>query len=214
MNADREIGEVLSEFGFADPAATQEAREALVRAGLTRPGKARISDAKLDKVRALLEATFARTCTDATCRTALSRSKPAAALLTVPKGACEHCGGSDNLKAMRRLSALCRARHLHRVVVVGGSPSVREELIALKPPEWNLRLIDGTERRTGEKARADLEWAHLLFVWGSSELDHRVSKLYTDTASPHRHKVVQLARRGIAALLNAGSEHVERLQRP
>jgi hypothetical protein len=211
MSTDREIGEVLAELGFGEPAALKIARDALEQAGITRPGKSRISLEKAERVRSLLDSSFARACADPVCRSALTRHKPAAALLTVSARSCERCGGSDNLKALRQLADLCRARGITRVVVVGGSPSVRAELAALKPAEWDLRLIDGTERRTLDKAKSDLEWAQLVFVWGSSELDHRVSNLYTDTASPHRHKVVQLARRGIAALLNAGSQHVERL---
>ena len=210
MSADRGIGEVLAELGFADPSSAQAARLALEQAGLTHVGKSRISESKLAKVQTLLDATFARACTDPTCRAALARQKPRAALLTVPKSACEFCGGSDNLKSMRWLAQLCRAKGIRRVVVVGGSPSVHAELLALKPPEWDLRLVEGTERRTQDKARADLEWAQLVFIWGSSELDHKVSKLYTDTSSPFRRKLVTVARRGIAALLNAGSEHVER----
>ena len=211
MSADREIGELLGELGFSDALAQAAARAALEEAGLTRPGKARISEGKLEKVRLLLSEGFARTCTDGTCRDALARAKPLARLLQVKDARdCERCGGSDNLKAMRRLADLCRPRRIAKVVVVGGSPSVRAELLSLKPAEWELRLVDGTERRTQDKARADLEWAQLVFIWGSSELDHKVSKLYTDTASPHRQKLVQVARRGIAALLNAGAEHVER----
>ena len=211
MSADREIGEILGELGFSGAAAQQAARAALEQAGLTRAGKSRISAEKLERVKGLLDKDFARVCKDPSCRAALGRLKPAAAPLSVadPRD-CERCGGSDNVKAMRRLAELCRPRGLRRVVVVGGSPSVRQELAALQPAEWELRLVDGTERRTLDKARADLEWAHIVLVWGASELDHRVSRLYTDTASPHRHKVVQVARRGIAALLNAGSEHVER----
>lgn len=213
MSADREIGEVLEELGYCGAPARAAARAALEEAGLTHPGKSRISTAKAAKVQALLDAAFARACTDPACQAAAQRHKPAARLLEVAKPCCENCGGSDNLKALRRLAELCRARGLTRIVVVGGSPSVRAELTELKPPEWELRLIDGTERRTLDKARADLEWAQMVFVWGASELDHRVSKLYTDTASPHRHKIVQIARRGVAALLNAGSEHVERMRR-
>jgi hypothetical protein len=211
VSADREISGLLGELGFSDPGAQEAARQALEQAGLTRPGKSRISEGKLERVRSLLAAGFARACADKACRDALARAKPQAKLLLVKEARdCERCGGSDNLKAMRRLADLCRPRHIARVVVVGGSPSVRAELVSLKPAEWELRLVDGTERRTPDKARADLEWAQLVFVWGSSELDHKVSKLYTDTASPHRHKRVQVARRGVAALLNAGSEHVER----
>lgn len=212
MSGDRDIGDVLGELGFTESVTRETARKALQAAGLTRPGKSRISEGKLLKVKALLDDAFARVCSDPKCRAAVQRQKPRAALLSVTDArSCEHCGGSENRKAMLRLAHLCQARGIRRVVIVGGSPSVRAELLALKPSGWDLRLIDGTERRTHDRARADLEWADLVFVWGSSELDHRVSKLYTDTASSHRHKILHVARRGVAALLNAGSEHLERL---
>lgn len=208
---DPEITEVLGELGFGEPSAQRAARSALEKAGLTHARKTRISEEKLPRVRELLDATFARACADEVCRGALRRQKPGSELLAViePR-ACEYCGGSDNRKAMRRLVAACLHRGVSRVVVVGGSPSVRDELEHLKPDGWQLRLIDGTERRTQDKAKADLEWAQLVLVWGASELDHKVSRLYTDSPSASRRKVVTVAKRGIAALLNAGADHLER----
>ena len=131
-------------------------------------------------------------------------------MLQVPKSACEYCGGSDNLRAARRFARLCRANAIRRLVIVGGSPSVHAELETLKAPEWELRLVSGTDRRTTDKARADLDWAQLVFIWGSSELDHKVSRLYTDSPGADRRKLIAVARRGVAALLNAGTEHLER----
>jgi len=99
---------------------------------------------------------------------------------------------------------------VRKLVVVGGSPSVREELRAGAAPEWSLRLIDGTERRTLSQAQNDLEWADVVLIWGGSELDHKVSKLYTDATGPLRKKLVQVSRRGVAALLGAAADHLER----
>ncbi len=208
---DRDIAELLAELGFADTAAMQAARGALEQAGLTSSRKTRVSEEKIPRIAALLDQTFARCCPSPACRGALARLKPAAQLLAVadPRN-CEHCGGSDNLKAVRLLAEACRRRGISRIVVVGGSPSVREEILALKPQEWELRLVDGTERRTLDRARADLDWAHLVLIWGSSELDHKVSKLYTDATGPARRKVVHTARRGVAALFTAGAEHLAR----
>ena len=210
MSADREIAEILSELGFVGPGSALAARSALEQAGLTRAGKTRISAEKIEKVRQLLDATFARACADQACRTALARQKPLANLLSVPKSACEFCGGSDNLKSMRTFERLCRAKAVRRIVVVGGSPSVHAELLSLKPAEWELRLISGTERRTLDRARADMEWAQIVLIWGSSELDHKVSRLYTESPAALRRKLVPVARRGVAALLDAGAEHLER----
>jgi hypothetical protein len=87
---------------------------------------------------------------------------------------------------------------------------VREELEGKLGAEMELRLIDGTERRTGDKARGDLEWADLVLVWGGSELHHKVSTLYTSVPPALRRKVVHVARRGVAALLAGAVEHLGR----
>ena len=208
---DQPITKLLTDLGFADPAAQKAARQALETAALTHPGKHRIAEEKLPRVRQLLDATFARTCADPVCRAHLEREKPGRLLLPVrdPR-ACEFCGGSANRKAMRRLVSAGAQHHVTRLVVVGGSPSVRDELEHLRPDGWQLRLIDGTERRTLDKAKADLDWADLVLVWGSSELDHQVSRLYTDGPAQTHRKVVTIARRGIAALLHAAADHLER----
>ena len=70
----------------------------------------------------------------------------------------------------------------------------------------HCRVCDVTTR----DAHADLEWADLILVWGGSELDHKVSKLYTDAPPAQKRKLVQLARRGVAALLNAAADHLEK----
>ena len=94
--------------------------------------------------------------------------------------------------------------------IVGGSPAVREELAALEPA-LELRLVDGTERRTAEKAKADLTWADLILLWGASELHHKVSMLYSNAAPPLKKKVVHVAKRGIAALLSEAVTHLRKL---
>lgn len=213
MSADRDLAGLLAELGFTGVAAQERARAALAEARLINPKKARVSDEKRPRIEALLAQRFARACADRSCQSALANARPSQSLIVVEEArGCEHCRGSANQRAMLRLASQCRRRGIARLLIVGGSPSVREELIALKPPDLELRLVDGTERRTLDKARADLEWAQIAFVWGASELDHRVSLLYTDPASGHRRKVVQIARRGIAALLDAGADHLERLR--
>ncbi len=92
-------------------------------------------------------------------------------------------------------------------MVVGGSPSVHEELRTLAPADWELRLVVGTERRTADAARADLRWADLVLIWGSSELDHKVSAHYTSSGSLSQN-VALVNRRGVAALLERATRFV------
>lgn len=60
--------------------------------------------------------------------------------------------------------------------MVGGSPAVRQE-ISERANGVELRLVDGTQRRTAAEARGDVEWADLIVVCGGSELSHKVSTL-------------------------------------
>jgi len=209
VSQDHEIGGWLTELGFGLPQALGAARAALEGAGLTRPGKQRMSDEKLPRAAQLLKGRFFLHCDSRECA-AFAAASGRQSVLASLKGACERCGGSDNSRAETEFLEACRSRGVRRVVVVGGSPAVREELEAALGRALELRLIDGTERRTSDKAKGDLEWADLVLVWGGSELHHKVSMLYTSAPPPSRKKVVHSAKRGVAALLAAGVEHLAR----
>jgi hypothetical protein len=209
VSQDHEIGAWLAGLGFGLEEGQARARAALEAAGLTRPGKLRMSDEKLPRAGELLKARFILHCGSKECAAwaAASGREP---LPASRKDACERCGGSDNLRAETEFLEACGRRAVRRLVVVGGSPAVREELLSTLGGALELRLIDGTERRTGDKARGDLEWADVVLVWGGSELHHKVSMLYTSAPQPLRRKVVHTAKRGVAALLAAGVEHLSR----
>lgn len=208
MSADRAIDPWLEELGFGLPAARERARAALEGAGLTRAGKQRISDEKLARATEVLRAALFVHCPAPACGAAAAASGKAP-VPTANKAACQHCGGSANKRAEADLVEACRKAGVRRIVIVGGSPAVREELAALEG-DVELRLVDGTERRTAEKAKADLLWADLVLVWGASELHHKVSMLYSNAPPPLKKKVVLVARRGVAALLAEAVTHVQR----
>ncbi|HZW87457.1 MAG TPA: hypothetical protein VFF12_00135 [Myxococcaceae bacterium] len=209
MSHDVDIDAWLSSEGFDLPAARALARETLEAGGLTRAGKTRMSAAKEDRARSLLEAELYRHCSTPACVAAATRSgrKP---VHTAHRTACESCGGSDNRRAEEALVSACQRAGIRRVAIVGGSPSVREELRDALSARLELRLVDGTERRTLTQARLDLDWADLVLLWGGSELDHRVSTLYTGAAPALRRKLVHTSKRGIAALLEAAVVHLSR----
>jgi hypothetical protein len=210
LAADRDIAEVLAELGFVAPDLAKTAREELESSGLTRPGKRRLSIAKFPAVAELLHDRFARACSSAVCQAAMRRARPAATLVVVPSTSqCEYCAGSDNRRAILHLAELCRLRNIRRILVVGGSPSLHDELTNTKAAAWELRLVLGTERRTSDKAKADVDWAQLVLIWGGSELDHKVSTLYTSRPEA-RGKTVVVAKRGISALFTAAAEHLGR----
>jgi len=207
VSADRDIDAWLSERGLSLPDSRARARSALEEVGLTRAGKQRISEEKLARAGSLLDARFFPHCGAAACLEA-ARTSAREPLHVTPRGHCAHCGGSDNRRAERAFLEACAHTGVRRLVVVGGSPAVREELEDKLGRRLELRMVDGTERRTGNQAQGDLEWADLVLVWGATELHHKVSSHYTQPGTPHRHKVVHVVRRGVAALLEAGITHL------
>lgn len=196
MAGDSALADVFAELGFRSDAAQRDAMAALVAAGLTTGRKARIPAAKLDAVRATLAARFVVACARQPCRTALA-ADPRTIVDAAQPGDCTICHGSANEPAVDAAIDAMRARGLARLVVVGGSPATHEELRTLVAARLQLRVVDGTERRTGSDAKADLAWADLVVIWGSTQLDHKTSRLYTAAHADH---VVTCGKRGIAAL--------------
>lgn len=207
MSADKDIEGWLAEQGYTLAESRARARAALEEAGLTRPGKARMSEQKLERAQQVLAERFFPVCSDAACQQ-VARASGREPLRVDPKLHCERCGGSANRRAGVEFLEACRRKGVRKVVVVGGSPSVREDLEAQLSGQVELRMVDGTERHTGEKARTNLEWADLVLVWGATELHHKVSLLYTQSA--YRNKVVHVPRRGVSSLLEGALEHLRR----
>ena len=203
------IAELLASSGFLDTASQRLARAALESAGLTNPSKQRISSAKIGRVRQLLDEAFGLSCSSPDCHAAVARRKPKAVVIEVARAVdCAHCEGSTNARAAMAFLRGCAAARVRRLVFVGGSPGIRQELDALVGAQIDLRLVDGTGRRTKDQAAADLGWADLVLVAGASQLKHRMSNHYTESEGPNRRKVLQVNKRGIAALLDYASEHI------
>ena len=196
--------ELLAELGFTGRNEAT-ARGELEKLGLTRPGKQRIAVHKRPEVERVLGERLVLLCGRAGCRDA-ALGERRIVLHTERPADCAQCGGSGNKQAVDRLCMALQLHAIHRLVVVGGSPSVREELRRLFAARCDLRLIDGTERRTRDEARTDLRWADLCVIWGGTELDHKVSTLYSDREG----RIVPVHRRGIAALADSVREHLER----
>ncbi|HEX8437969.1 hypothetical protein [Archangium sp.] len=209
MSADKDIDGWLAERGITSSDSRTRARNALEEAGLTSARKVRISEPKLPRAEQVLAERFFRVCTATECQQ-VARASGREPLPVELRSHCEHCGGSNNRRAEVAFLEACERHGVNRVVVVGGSPAVREELEDKLGGRIELRMVDGTERRTAGKAQSDLEWGDLVLVWGATELHHKVSSHYTQPGTPHRHKVVHVARRGVAALLEAGITHLDR----
>jgi hypothetical protein len=210
VSADVEIDSWLDEEGFGLPDVKARARAALEEARLTRPGKQRLSKEKVPRALELLHARFFLHCAAPEC-VAFAKASGKEAVRCEPRSTCQRCGGSANQRAVRDLVEICRARGVSKLVIVGGSPSVREELERLVGVALELRLVDGTRARPVDQAKADLAWADLVLLWGATELHHKVSKQYSDSAQGDvKKKFVHVPKRGIAQLLAGAIEHLKR----
>jgi hypothetical protein len=202
---DADIGEFLRAEGFDTPESLRQARAVLERNGLTRPGKQRISRAKLPAARGLLDSALLRVCANAECaRMGRRPAGSARETAVVSPASCEVCGGSNNRRALAALAACLRANGVERLLVLGGTQAQHAEIQrALAGGGLHVRCVDGaTGSHSKRDAAPDREWAQLLVVWGATPLPHKVSKLYTE--DPPRHlRVVPLAKRGVEALCKA-----------
>ncbi|MCI0636558.1 MAG: hypothetical protein L0206_21955, partial [Actinobacteria bacterium] len=152
----------------------------LCAANLTNPRKTGIAAEKRSRVVAALEAALVRHCGRCT------RESPMDGRLAVPAedaAHCERCGGSPNRLALHRAGEACRRHCVRHVVVVGGAPGIHKALSDLWPRDIDLRIVSGTDRHTLPQARTNIAWADVVVVWAATELDHKVSTLYTKARS-------------------------------
>lgn len=230
------ITKMLAELGVvaADEVAT--ARAALEAAGLTNPRKTNISVEKRAAVTAEIDRIYRRLCVRCAADVEAGGDVPggpsgfeaggrlgagpgtgqrtapdAHPILRVAQTQCTRCGGSNNQRAVDEMLAACARANVRNIVFVGGSPSVRQELTEMLGEALKLRLVEGTRSRTRATADADIAWADLVVVLGTSELAHKVSLLYTDDPAA-RKKAITVRRRGVEAIAQAiaGSDRVKR----
>ncbi len=181
----------------------------VMRAVLAREGllvEDGVDGATLAVVRPFLDGALSLTCGHAECDVMAPRLRGGAVVHTTAHRCCV-CGGSANERARARIHAACISSGARRLVVVGGSPSHRDELVGggarrerdvVRPLGIEWRFVDGTGRRTEAAARADIAWADLVVVWAPTQLGHTVSDRYT---GPGRHpRTATCTRKGGGAL--------------
>ena len=199
MAADTDIDDWLESEGIVDRRSRVEAMVVLANAGLTRAGKQRMAETKLNRAREALWANVTPVCSDAACVAAMS--SPPLPVVTTTRDRCSICGGSNTRRAVRAMIEACAARGLERVLLLGGSKAAHVELrSALAGSRLEFRIVDGLNASpTTRTALPDLEWAQLLVVWASTQLPHRVSQSYTENRSRDLPQIT-VARRGVEAL--------------
>ncbi len=169
-----------------------------------------MSQEKVERAAVVLVEKLFLHCTNPDCL-AFAKASAQEPVQCEPRNTCQRCFGSDNARAVKDVVDACRKRSFSKLVIVGGSPTVRHELERLVPSGLELRLVDGTKARPLDQARADLAWGDVVLLWGATELHHKVSNQYQDTATgPLKRKLVHVPRRGIAQLLAGLLSHLQR----
>ena len=206
---DTAISELLRGEGFVAPASVATARGVLEAAGLTRPGKERMADEKLDRARDALSRDLVRHCSDPACVAAVAGDGRLA--VETDRANCSICSGSNNTRALRRMATDCATAGVRRVLIIGGRPPMWAEMDrTLRGASLELRFVDGTSKLpSGADALRDCAWADLLVVWAPTPLPHKVSDLSRpDVCGVARRVVVH--RRGIEALAMEVVDHLSR----
>lgn len=210
---DLPISQLLKELGIADGESQRLARQSLAEWGVIRPDRQRIAAYKRDDALLALSESFRWHCGNGDCRGQARRAIPSDSPaddrppLLVEQPACSICQGSPDASALRRMAEALRAAGLSKVLVVGGSQNKRQEILRKSPPGIQWRLLDGTTAKPDRLFRPDREWAEVIVLWGSTELDHRVSDHFPAKGDD---RVITAARRGITALADAVTQHLRR----
>src|SRR3954451_20047386 len=109
----------------------------LEKARLTNPRKQRIATSKASLAREAIDQRLQRLCHHCAHRARADGRT----VVAVPAAACSVCNGSNNARAVREMVAACREAGIERLVVVGGSPCMRQELLRLVGEALVLRLV-------------------------------------------------------------------------
>ena len=204
--ADFAIADLLRDEGFRRPESLAAARAALEASGLTRPGKQRMASEKLERARNAMSLALVRHCSSADCTAAVADDGRQAVEVNRPQ--CSVCSGSNNVRALRRMAAVCTGAGIRRLLIIGGRPPNYAAMQRTLGGGPNLRFVDGTSNLPdGNAALRDCAWADLLVIWAPTPLPHKVSSLYRAEVCgvPHR---VTVHRRGIEALASEVIEHL------
>lgn len=207
------LDDFLRAEGFTTDAARAEARAVLEADGLTNPRKRAMVTGKLPRARAALDARLLRVCGDDGCH-ALVPPNERRRTVAVDRDGCSVCGGSNNRRALRALSAACHAAGVSRLLVVGGTRAAHVEMRDTLGGDPDVRFVDGTQKlpkRTD--AERDCAWADCVVIWAPTPLPHKVSDLYArESCVAPRHVTVH--RRGLEDLAKQVVAHLSRAPRP
>ena len=89
-------------------------------------------------------------------------------------------------------------RGWNNILVVGGTEKYQREIQDASPDGVFWRFIDGKRVKGARFYQSDKDWAHLIVIWASTPLDHKVSQPFQTCGDS---RVVTAQGRGIEAML-------------
>lgn len=193
-----DIHTMLRRLGIHDTSEQARAITALQDAGVisSRPNRTGIAVSKEALVREALQSIFLQHCRRGDCqREAEVSLKP---LLLVDTAACHAAAHSPRNQRIADIARILQSRNMSNILVVGGTETYQRELLNISPDGLSWRFIDGKRVKDSRYYRSDKKWAHLIIIWASTPLDHKVSQHFhacNDT------RVVTAPGRGIEAML-------------
>ena len=201
----RNLEQWLAEQGFGSKKLREAALAVLRETGVIggRP-RVHISEDKLDRAAGELAARYAVHCPDRDCARLAKEMAAAGGRVVISaanRGACVVCRGSNSRRAFERARRACVAAGLVRWLVVGGSPSFRQDLQRyLEPaPELSVDLDEGRSHDS-RLLRSRAQRAQAIVILATSQIDHKDTAVYT---GDFRAKVITVASRGLEGLFEA-----------
>ena len=199
------ISGLLETLGFSNPSLRSAARQIIETAGYTNPRKTNISVNKAELVQIYIKTNFRLVCSDG-CDAA-SGKKRMKSSLRVRTDKCEFCSGSNQNRLVAKMAKNLSDRGLSEILIVGGSIQSANTLNRLlKSSKINLKIVQGTKRINSKMAKLLCRNSDLVVIWGATQLDHTVSKVFNIAAEPGTK--VPVARPGLKALTEAVNIHL------
>lgn len=193
------LTDVLGSLGL-EGAAADTGLDALYAAGLTRPGKQRIADAKIPEAKSAIRDLIVRTCHKQACRAEAERD--GRTVVDVRVEHCDTCSGGDNRTAINAMLEAMRRTGRAKLLVVGGTPNSTQELRTLCSEPCSLRFLTAEQRPGRDTSDKHVRWADVVVIWASTPIPHKMTKAIK---GPH---VITCAQRGVAALAKSVTRHL------
>lgn len=211
MSASREgdisILRMFKDMGIGASASQKAAQDALAEAGIisSRPNRTNIAAAKVDRALEVLEDVFSWHCGSGSCK---AKSKEARRrTLLVKRTRCMICGGSNDRHALEEMASSAAVSNVSKILVVGGTSTKHREIREKSPSGVEWRFVDGKKSKDDRYFRHNRRWAEIIVIWGSTELDHKVSNHFDGKGDS---RVITVSRRSIGALADGVIRHLTR----